>query len=102
MRCPWIVGWVVVVGIAGTLPVRAGPEAGGRDAMSPPTRLSAVLGGALDTEVGEAGAIDRPIDWASITVRPGRAAEYRRRVALERRLAGAATLAANPLAATAR
>lgn len=45
--------------------------------------LSAVVGGTLDSDQGEAGALAHPIDWASIPLHLGRSVEYRRRVALE-------------------
>ena len=50
---------------------------------APATRLTEALGGTLDNEVGESGGLARPIDEASIVIRPGRSIEYRRRVAAE-------------------
>jgi hypothetical protein len=66
----------------GPVPARAGP-----DGTGPGARLSATLGGTLDFELGEAGNLTHPIDYSTITINPGRAVEYRRRVALEIRLA---------------
>ena len=66
----------------GPVPARAGP-----DGTGPGARLSATLGGTLDFDLGEAGNLAHPIDYSSITINPGRAVEYRRRVALEMRLA---------------
>ena len=52
-------------------------------------RLSAVAGGMLDSDLGEGGALAQPIDYDSVRLMPGRALEYRRRIALEMRLAAA-------------
>jgi len=65
-----------------TPPASAGPDAG-----NPVCRLSAALGGVLDSDLGEAGELDHRIDYSAIPLHEGRAIEYRRRVALELRLA---------------
>ena len=75
----------------GPVPARAGP-----DGTGPGARLSAVLGGTLDCDLGEAGSLSHPIDYSAITINPGRALEYRRRVALEMRLAAQAGNAPEP------
>ena len=66
---------------AGSTPTYADPKPSSRAAQ-----LSAALEGTLDSEIGEAGALDRPVDFSSIVRRPGRTAEYRRRVASEMQL----------------
>jgi hypothetical protein len=53
------------------------------DGMGQAAKLSAALGGILDTELGEAGALTDGTAFSSAVLWPGRGAEYRRRVALE-------------------
>jgi hypothetical protein len=55
--------------------------------LSPAAKLSAALGGTLNSEIGEAGALDHPVDDSSVMRRPGRSDEYRRRVILEMQVA---------------
>jgi len=66
----------------GSLPALASPNG-----LPPAALLTAALGGTLDWNLGEAGELDHPIDYRSITLHPGRSIEYRRRIALERELA---------------
>jgi len=80
-----------VVLTAGSAAAHAGPTAQG-----PAAKLSNALGGTLDSEVGEAGALAHEIDYASVTLRPGRSLEYRRRVALDSRFATHPALARQP------
>jgi hypothetical protein len=60
----------------------AGPQIPGLAA-----RLSAALGGPLDTELGEAAAMDCQGPCPAVTLRCSAADDYRRRVALERQRA---------------
>jgi hypothetical protein len=60
----------------------ANPEHAG-----PGARLSAALGGTLDSDVGEAGGLAHDLDRSKIEIRPGRSIEYRRRVALDIQIA---------------
>lgn len=79
MRCTEFVRLAALVAMAfGAVGTHAGTEGSGRAA-----KLSAAVGGTLDSDVGEAGALAHEIDYASVTLRPGRSVEYRRRVALE-------------------
>ena len=75
---------LLLLAALGSLPAYASP-----DGLTPAARLSAALGGTLDWNLGEAGELDHPIDYRSVTLHPGRSIEYRRRVALERELAAA-------------
>ena len=61
---------------------QAGPQTPGLAA-----KLSAALGGALDSELGEAGAMDCRGPCPAVTLRSSAADDYRRRVALERQRA---------------
>jgi hypothetical protein len=70
----WVVGALMCAAAA----AHADPEVLGRTA-----RLSAALGGKLDPDMGEAGGLDHNVDYSTVAVRPGRSAEYRRRVAVE-------------------
>jgi hypothetical protein len=66
----------------GAAPTFADAEPSGRAA-----KLSAAWGGSLNSDIGEAGALDHPVDFSSFVPRPGRSAEYRRLVALEMQMA---------------
>ena len=55
----------------------------GLPGSEPAATLSAALGGVLNADIGEAGALASEIDWTAIKLIPGRSVEYRRRVALE-------------------
>ena len=57
------------------------------EAWTSATKLSTALAGSLDSDIGEAGALDHPVDFSSIMRRPGRTDEYRRRVTLEMQMA---------------
>jgi hypothetical protein len=72
-----------ILGIAGFVSMALGSASAGPLDPAPAAKLSAVLGGALDSELGNAGELAHPIDCASIELHAGRSAEYRRRVALE-------------------
>jgi hypothetical protein len=83
MRCTEFVNLAALVALTlGSAATHAAPDAPG-----PARKLSAALGGTLDTDIGEAGALAHAIDYASLTLHPGRSAEYRRRVAVESELA---------------
>jgi hypothetical protein len=75
--------------MAGLVLAMAAPASAiaGLPATGPAAGLTAALGGTLDSDIGEAGALSRPVDYSAIRLIPGRAIEYRRRVALESRLA---------------
>ena len=86
MRCTEFVKLAALVVLAaGSAATHAGPESSGRAG-----KLSDAMGGILDCDLGEAGALAHEIDYAQLTLRPGRAVEFRRRVAQE--LQSAATL----------
>lgn len=77
MRCIEVPGVVVFVVLGlWAVPALAGPESSGRAG-----RLSAALGGTLDSELGEAAALKDGFDYASVTPRAGRGEDYRREVA---------------------
>jgi len=84
-----------IAGIAALLLVSLGPAASlaHPQGAGPAARLSAALGGVLDSDVGEAGSLAHPIDYSSIELIPGRSVEYRRRVALEKSAAERLTVA---------
>jgi len=82
-----------VVGLLLLMVFGTGAAVAGPDGRGPAARLSEALGGTLDGDLGEAGALEHPIDYSAITINPGRAIEYRRRVELERRLATQTALA---------
>jgi hypothetical protein len=75
---------VVFVGALafGAAAAHADPEASSRAA-----KLSAALGGTLNSDIGEAGDIDHHVEFSPAMLRPGRSVEYRRRVALEMQMA---------------
>jgi hypothetical protein len=83
MRCATTPGIPVLLLLAlGSLHARANPQGFG-----PAARLSAAVGGSLDSDLGEAGCLAHEIDYSLIRLMPGRSVEYRRRVALEMQLA---------------
>ena len=93
MRLANVYGAAVVAGlIFGTTPTLADPQLSSRAA-----KLSAALEGTLDSDIGEAGALDQRIEYASVLRRPGRSAEYRRRVALEMQMAAQASAGTRPM-----
>jgi hypothetical protein len=69
----------LLLAFLGPVPACAGPRT-----VGPAARLSAAMGGILDDDLGEAGSLAHPIDYPSIRLIPGRSADYRRRVALEK------------------
>ncbi len=77
--------------VLGTPAASAGP-----DDRAPGARLSTALGGTLDWDLGEAGELAHPVDYAGIKLYPGRAAEYRRRVAEEQRRAARSAMSLPP------
>ena len=79
MRCERFLGVVslLLASFATDASFAAPPSAG------PAARLSAAIGGILDIDLGEAGALAHDLDYSSIRLMPGRGIEYRRRVALE-------------------
>jgi hypothetical protein len=94
MRCTEFVNLAALVALTlGSAATHASPDAPG-----PARKLSAALGGTLDTDIGEAGALAHAIDYATLTLHPGRSAEYRRRVALEFERAARSTRTANSTA----
>jgi hypothetical protein len=69
------------VALVGALTVGAAPAHADPEGSNRAARLSAAWGGTLDSDIGEAGSLVHPVDYSSVVVRPGRSAEYRRRVA---------------------
>lgn len=90
---------VVFVGALtlGATPARADPEASSRAA-----KLSAALGGTLNTDIGEAGGLDHNVEFSSAMLRPGRSVEYRRRIALEMQMGAQSGAGSNRVASSAR
>jgi hypothetical protein len=74
---------ILVVVLVGALTFGASVAHADPKRLTAAARLSAALGGSLDSDIGEAGALDRPVDESSIMRRPGRSDEYRRRVVFE-------------------
>jgi len=78
---------IFVLALVGALTFGAPTACADPEPSSRAAKLSAALGGALDSDIGEAGALDRPVDDSTVVRRPGRTDEYRRRVAQEMQMA---------------
>ena len=74
---------ILIVAFVGALTFGAPAARADPEGLSPAAKLSAALGGTLDSDIGEAGALDHPVNDSSVMRRPGRTDEYRRRVILE-------------------
>ena len=78
---------IFIAALVGALTLGAPAACANPEALRPATKLSTALAGSLDSDIGEAGALDHPVDYSSASRRPGRSDEYRRRVALEMQVA---------------
>ena len=78
---------IFIAAFVGALTLGAPAAYADTEALRPAAKLTAALAGSLDSDIGEAGALDHPVDYSSASRRPGRSDEYRRRVALEMQLA---------------
>ena len=79
---------ILSVALFGALTFGAAPGYADPDDLSRAAALSAVLGGTLNSDIGEAGSLLHSVDNFTVVVRPGRSAEYRQRVALEMQMVG--------------
>jgi hypothetical protein len=78
---------IFIVAFAGAFTLGSTAAYADPEALSPAAKLSAALAGSLDSDIGEAGALDHSVDYSSVMRRPARSDEYRQRVALEMQLA---------------